>query len=808
MSEQKTQRVVLPIQGMYCAACVTRLEKVLGKVAGVTQANVNLATEKAQIESEGQLVVADLITAVDKAGFSVPQRTVTLHINGMSCATCQQRLEKVLRREPGVISAVVNLASEKAHIQVLSEVEDIQLLQAIARAGYEGLGTDSSSDKIAEQTRQHRRDTDRDWLIFGALCTIPLLLPMITRLWGGQYQLPVFWQWLLASMVQFGLGWRFYRGAWAAVRVGSSNMDVLVALGTTAAYGLSLYQWLFQQWQFQAHHAHLYFESSATVITLVWFGKWLEQRAKQQTSEAIRALQALRPEEAWVERAGQAQWLPLAMLQTGDRVRVRAGERIPVDGVIVDGASHLDESLLTGESLPVSKQAGDSVSTGAMNCEGLLWLNTTALGENTLLARIIARVEQAQMAKPPIQQKVDQISAVFVPIVLVLALLTVTGWYLLIGQWEAALIHAISVLVIACPCALGLATPAAIMAGTGTAARYGILIRDAEVLEKAEKVNMVVFDKTGTLTQGHPALCAQQTVGIGEQQALLLAAALQQGSAHPLGVALQHAAQQQALVLPALSAVSTTAGVGVQGQWQEVSYALVGGQGLVQRQLTPDATLQAGVALQYQQGRTVSWLIAAGQVVAWFAFQDPPKAEAAAAIKTLQQQGIKVALLSGDHPQSVQQMADLLGIDDMAAQVLPEQKAEAIVRWREQGFVVAMVGDGINDAPALAESDLGIAMGSGTDVAMASAAMTLMRNDPRAVADALVIARLTSRKIRQNLFWAFIYNVVALPLAVFGFLDPMLAGAAMAFSSVSVVTNALWLTRWHPKWAIIKTNEL
>jgi P-type Cu+ transporter len=728
-------------------------------------------------------------------------RVVTLQIKGMHCAACVTRLEKVLSKVAGVTQANVNLATEKAQINAIAEVTNAQLLQAIALAGFEGIEPNSNNTKIEKQD-EHKRDTDRNWLIAGALCTAPLLLPMLAGLWGSQFQLPVLWQWLLASLVQFGLGWRFYRGAWAAVRVGSSNMDVLVALGTTAAYGLSLYQWLFQ-----VHHEHLYFESSATVITLVWFGKWLEQRAKRQTSEAIRALQALRPEQAWVERDGQAQWLGLAMLQLGDRVRVRAGERIPVDGVIVDGTSHLDESLLTGESLPVSKQAGDSVSTGAMNGEGLLWLKTTALGENTLLARIIARVEQAQMAKPPIQQKVDQISAVFVPIVLVLALLTVTGWYLFTGLGEPALIHAVSVLVIACPCALGLATPAAIMAGTGTAARHGILIRDAEVLEKAEKVNMVVFDKTGTLTQGHPALCAQQSVGISEQQALLLAAALQQGSAHPLGVALQNAAQQQALDLPTLSDVSTTAGIGVQGQWQNVTYALVGGQGLVQRQLTPESTLQAGVELQYQQGRTVSWLIAGEQVVAWFAFQDPPKAEAAAAIKTLQQQGIKVALLSGDHQQSVQQMADLLGIDEVAAQVLPEQKAEAIVRWREQGFVVAMVGDGINDAPALAESDLGIAMGSGTDVAMASAAMTLMRNDPRAVADALVIARLTSRKIRQNLFWAFIYNVVALPLAVFGFLDPMLAGAAMAFSSVSVVTNALWLTRWQPKWAIGKEQE-
>lgn len=800
MTGQKTERLMLPIQGMYCAACATRLEKVLGKVEGVRHVSVNLATEKAQIESDVKIAPAAFISAVEKAGFTVPQRTVTLQIKGMHCAACQQRLEKVLNREPGVISAVVNLASEKARLQVLSDVADAQLLQAITKAGYEGIVPDLNAS-AAEQA-QPKRDTDRDWLIVGALCTVPLLLPMIAGLWGASFQLPVFWQFVLASIVQFGLGWRFYRGAWAALRVGSSNMDVLVALGTTAAYGLSLYQWLLQ-----AHHAHLYFESSATVITLVWFGKWLEQRTKRQTSEAIRALQALRPDQAWVERDGVEQWLPLAMIRLGDRVRVRAGERIPVDGEIIDGSSHLDESLLTGESLPVSKEAGDKVSTGAMNGEGLLWLRTAALGEDTLLARIIARVELAQMAKPPIQQKVDQISAVFVPVVLVLALLTITGWYLVTGQGEAALIHAVSVLVIACPCALGLATPAAIMAGTGTAARHGILIRDAEVLEKAEKVDMVVFDKTGTLTIGHPALSAQQVRSITDEQALLIAAALQQGSAHPLGIALQQAAQQQGLALPLLSEISTVAGIGVQGTWQDRGYALVGAQGLLRFDVTPDASLQAGVEQQYQQGRTVSWLIENGNVVAWFAFQDPPKPEAAAAITTLQQQGVKVALLSGDHQQSVEQMARLLGIDEMAAQVLPEQKAEAVVHWRKQGFTVAMVGDGINDAPALAESDLGIAMGSGTDVAMASAAMTLMRNDPRAVADALTIARLTSRKIRQNLFWAFIYNVVALPLAVLGFLDPVLAGAAMAFSSVSVVTNALWLTRWRPAWSVNKEQQ-
>ncbi len=606
--------------------------------------------------------------------------------------------------------------------------------------------------------------------------------------------LPTIIQFFLASLVQFSLGIRFYKGAWSAVRSGSSNMDVLVALGTSAAYGLSLYQW------YDGQAEHLYFESSATVITLVWFGKWLEQRAKRQTSEAIRALQALKPEKAWIARHGQEeQWVALSEIQLGDRVRIRAGERVPVDGMIDEGASHLDESLLTGESLPVSKEPGDTVSTGAMNGEGLLWVVATALGEETLLARIIARVELAQMAKPPIQQKVDQISAVFVPVVLMLALLTVTGWYLYNGNAEQALIHAVSVLVIACPCALGLATPAAIMAGTGTAARFGILIRDAEVLEKAEKISMVVFDKTGTLTEGHPALSSACSVGIGEDDALRFAAALQQGTSHPLGVALHQSAEQRNLPLPTFSSITNKAGLGIEGEYESHQYAVYGNQGLKQNQLTPEVALIQSTEEEYKQGRTVSWLVVDGSVVAWFSFQDPVKSSAKTAVEALHQQKIEVALLSGDHQQSVQLVANQLGITTLAAEVLPEQKADAILQWRNEGHVVAMVGDGINDAPALAESDLGIAMGSGTDVAMASAAMTLMRNDPKAVADALQIARLTSRKIRQNLFWAFIYNVVALPLAVFGMLNPVFAGAAMAFSSVSVVSNALWLTRWKPK---------
>ncbi len=789
MSKQTSELLMLPISGMHCAACATRLEKVLSKVEGVTEVTVNLATEKASIQSE-HTPVTSMIAAIEKAGFQVPQHSVTYDIKGMHCASCQQRIEKVLNRQPGVISAVVNLATEKARISMLGSVTNEALFQAIAKAGYEGSLPKDNSDLEEKAAVDH----DWIWLLVGALCSIPLLLPMLFGFAGYHWMLSIPVQFTLATIVQVGLGTRFYRGAWAALRGGSSNMDVLVALGTTAAYGLSVYQWISTPGP-----VHLYFESSATVLTLVWFGKWLEQRAKRQTSEAIRALQALKPEQAWVSRDGEEQWLPLAAIQRGDRVRVRAGERIPVDGIIDEGSSHLDESLLTGESLPVSKASGDQVRTGAMNGEGLLWVVTTALGEETLLSRIIARVEMAQMAKPPIQHKVDQISAVFVPVVLMLALLTLVGWYLYGVSGELALIHAVSVLVIACPCALGLATPAAIMAGTGTAARHGILIRDAGVLEKAEQISMVVFDKTGTLTEGHPALSASFALGISESDSLRLAAALQQGSAHPLGVALQQAAEQQQLDLPAFSQINNRAGLGVEGTFQGQTYALYGNQGMKQNQLVPDIALSESAEEEYKLGRTVSWLVMNNKVIAWFSFQDPIKSTAKAAVEALKTQGIEVALLSGDHEQSVRLVSDQLGISTMASEVLPEQKADAVSSWRKQNYIVAMVGDGINDAPALAESDLGIAMGSGTDVAMASAAMTLMRNDPKAIADALQIARLTSRKIKQNLFWAFIYNVVALPLAVLGLLDPVFAGAAMAFSSVSVVTNALWLTRWKPK---------
>lgn len=788
MNQDSHSPLLLPIQGMHCTACAVRLEKVLGRVPGVRQVNVNFANEIARIEGDDSLQVAALDAAVQKAGFSIPRRRMMFQIQGMNCTACSARLEKVLKKQSGVVSASVNFAMEQAQVEVMPMVTASQIRAVTQKAGFDALLHDP-----AGQTGPavHHVDLDQIWLTVGIVCSLILMLPMLGSLvgWHGMWSPLV--QWGLATIVQVGLGFRFYRGAFMALRSGASNMDVLVALGTTAAYGLSLYQWLVQ------HQMHgLYFESSATVVTLVWLGKWLELRAKRQTSAALDALRALNPDQAWVANDDQeGRWVPIQQLQSGDRIRIQAGERFPADGRIVAGESQVDESMLTGESLPLLKHVDDPVSAGTINGSGLLWMSATAVGDDTILAHIIARVEQAQMAKPPVQRKVDQISAVFVPVVLMLALVTWIGWYIWTNDPALALVHAVSVLVIACPCSLGLATPTAIMVGTGTAARYGILIRDALVLEQACHINKVAFDKTGTLTVGQPRVLGMQSQDLSMDDALALAAALQQGSSHPLGMALIHEAQVRQLALPDMTAIQTLPGLGVSGVWQQHTYQVISQSGVPQLQASP---LYPAAAREIAEGRSLSWLVCDDRPQAWFAFDDAIKPESAEAVQRLQHLGVQVALLSGDHAQSAQRVGQQLHLDEIGAGLSPLAKAERIASWQQQGFHVAMVGDGMNDAPALAEAELGIAMGSGTDVAMSSSAMVLMHNDPRAVPDALAIARLTYRKIKQNLFWAFIYNVIALPLAMLGFLDPLFAGAAMAFSSVSVVTNALWLKRWRP----------
>ncbi|MHC6227568.1 heavy metal translocating P-type ATPase [Pseudomonas sp. X10] len=783
----------LPIAGMTCASCAGRVERALRAVVGAEQVSVNLATEQARIQAPADSLPA-LVDAVRQAGYSVPSRSLELQIGGMTCASCAGRVERALGKVPGVRQVSVNLANERAHLEVLGAVDDNALIAAVEKAGYSASLPRAAVDEQADVNRRLRRE--RLAVAAAVLLALPLVLPMLLQPFGVHWMLPAWAQFLLATPVQFILGARFYVAAWKAVRAGAGNMDLLVALGTSAGYGLSLYEWAVARADTQPH---LYFEASAVVIALVLLGKYLESRAKRQTASAIRALEALRPERAVRVIEGREEDVAISQLRLGDLVLVKPGERFPVDGEVLEGNSQADEALISGESLPVPKQPGDTVTGGAINGEGRLVVRTLALGTETVLARIIRLVEDAQAAKAPIQKLVDRVSQVFVPAVLVVALLTLIGWWLAGVPLETALINAVSVLVIACPCALGLATPTAIMAGTGVAARHGILIKDAEALERAHAVDRVVFDKTGTLTSGSPRIVHSQ-VAIGEPSQLLqMAGALQRGSEHPLAKAVLDACAEQGLDVPPVSASQSLTGRGIAGHVEQRDLALGN------RRLLDDCGLQPGeLAAKAHaweaEGRTLSWLIERSpqpQVLGLFAFGDSLKPGAEEAVRQLHDRGISSHLLTGDNRGSAKVVADALGIDDVYAEVLPADKAATVAALKQSG-VVAMVGDGINDAPALAAADIGIAMGGGTDVAMQAAGITLMRGDPRLVPAALEISRKTYAKIRQNLFWAFIYNLIGIPLAAFGLLNPVLAGAAMALSSVSVVSNALWLKTWTP----------
>ena len=640
-------------------------------------------------------------------------------------------------------------------------------------------------------------------LIIAALLSLPLAVPMLGMPFGEHWALPGGWQLALATPVQFWLGARFYRAAWGALKARTGNMDLLVALGTSAGYGLSVYHLLFTR----PHHGEppLYFEASAVIITLILMGKWLEARAKRQTTEAIRALQALRPATARVRHAsGHEEEVPVERVALGDRVVVRPGERFPVDGEIIEGRSHSDDSLISGESLPVAKEPGDRVTGGAVNAEGLLLLRTTAVGPESALARIIRLVEDAQAKKAPIQRIVDRVSAVFVPVVVLIALGTLLGWGFLAGDWTQAVLNAVAVLVIACPCALGLATPTAIMAGTGVAAKAGILIKDAEALETTRGLRTVAFDKTGTLTSGRPrVVVVEGSEGTDRDGVLEASAALQSGSEHPLASAVLDAARDAGREITAASDIAAIAGRGIGGRIRGQRF-LLGSRRLMQENGIGASALDTAADELASQGRTVSWLAAeTGQgyaVRGLLAFGDPARPEAAEAISALHAMGLRTVMVSGDNLGAAKAIGSALGIaeEDVMADVLPGDKAEIILGLGAAG-PVAMVGDGINDAPALAAADVGFAMGSGTDVAMHAAGVTLMRPDPRLVADAIDISRRTTRKIHQNLFWAFIYNLVGIPLAAAGLLDPVVAGAAMALSSVSVVSNTLLLRRWTPR---------
>ncbi len=824
----------------------------------------------------------------------------------MTCASCVTRVEKALLAVPGVSEASVNLATETAEVTWVGRAAgraDVQtaVLAALARAGYEAVGAEvagvAAGDAGAEAgqlagaagaagatvagTAATRRFGEGTRVLIAALLCAPLVLPMLAGpfLPAGVHAMPgPWWQWALATPVQFWLGARFYRAGWKALRAGAGNMDLLVALGTSAAYGLSV----FTLWrEGVTHHLPLYFEGSAVVITLVLLGKWMEARAKRRTTEALRALEALRPDSARVRRDGAETELPLARVRVGDEVVVHPGERVPVDGLVLEGASHVDESMLTGESLPVARGVGDRLAGGAVNGEGLLVLRTTAVGAETMLARIVRGVESAQAHKAPVQRLVDRVSAVFVPVVVVAAVLTLLGWGLGSGRWTEGWLNAVAVLVIACPCALGLATPAAIMAGTGAAARRGILIKDAEALELAHALDVIAFDKTGTLTIGRPRLVALHALDGPEAhdthetrgQYLALAATLMAGSEHPLARAVREAAAEvkapanvaaelaadvtadvtadvasdvaadvapNAVSLPRAAHIATATttdmhavpGRGVAGTVDGMALRLGSTRWMQELGVRLGPGLAEAEALQLR-GHTVSWLAQvpahaaarpAGvetqhaqhaqraprepseprtpRAMALLAFGDVVKPEAAQAIARLQAMGLACVLISGDNAGSAAAVAGQLGIDEVRAEVLPEDKARIVAELKQalpgrgRPRRVAMVGDGINDAPALAAADVGIAMATGTDVAMHAAGITLMRGDVSLVVEAIDISRRTTRKIRQNLFWAFAFNVVGIPAAAFGLLNPVIAGGAMAFSSFFVISNALLLQRW------------
>jgi Cu+-exporting ATPase len=756
----------------------------------------------------------------------------TLDIGGMTCASCVGRVEKALYKIPGVEAASVNLATEQAKIRIKTgSISLAEIISLVKKTGYEAQA--SSPRGKLNQPIAHSFWA-RDGLgrvVLSFLLSTPLLLPMFLMPFGIHWSLSGWWQLALATPVQFVLGWRFYKAGYKSLMAGAGNMDLLVALGTSAAYGLSLHLLL------SSSHAHeLYFEGSAVIICMVLLGKWLEARAKQETSEAIRALQKLWPEHAKVLNvdlelkgntgvsSAQYRDLPLDQVLPGDRVLVLPGERIPVDGMIILGASHVDESLLTGESEPVKKALDSAVIGGALNGEGVLVVLARAVGVESVLSKMISLVEDAQTQKAPIQKLVDQVSAIFVPTVILLALITGIGNWLYFDSTSIAILRAVSVLVIACPCALGLATPAAIMAGTGVAARFGILIKDPQVLELAHKLDIVAFDKTGTLTVGKPRMLALlpllpllpfETPSADIDHILAAAAGLQLGSEHPLAKALLDSAKEKNLSPIPASGSKALPGIGIEGSPSSGHFA-----GLTLR-LQSVASLEGTSVYPpilekaracFDQGQTVSVLMNAGtdtietpRPIAIFAFGDEIKANAQAAVNALHALDIRTVMLSGDNVAAAKRVGKTIGIDEVFAQILPGNKAEMIQKLQTavegKKHFVAMVGDGVNDAPALAIADVGMAMSTGTDVAMQAAGITLMRGDPTLVADAIDVSKKTWNKIRQNLFWAFAFNTIGIPLAALGYLSPMLAGSAMALSSFCVLSNALLLKRWHPKYA-------
>ena len=714
----------------------------------------------------------------------------TFAITGMTCANCSARVEKELKATEGVLEANVNLATEKATVQFDGNLTAENLIQRVEAIGYGAILFDEAhKQKIQEEKAAYLGKMKRD-LILSAVLPAPLMIAMIAMLLGSHagwvhfLHLPLV-QLILVTPVQFGVGQRFYRGAYHALKTKAPNMDVLVAMGTSAAFALSVYNGFFNP-----HNSDLYFESSGMIITLILLGKYLEQKAKTKTSDAIKQLMSLQAKTAMIVVAGEEKEVPIEEVQVGDILRVRPGEQIPVDGKILKGQTTIDESMLTGESLPVDKQVDDQVFGGTVNTTGSIQFSATQVGSMTVLSRIIRMVEDAQGEKAPIQQIADKISSIFVPTVLGLALLTLLATGLVTGDWQQAIVHSVSVLVIACPCALGLATPTAIMVGTGLGAKSGILIKGGGALEKIAHLTTIVLDKTGTITEGKPVVADFEAV---DPQALAYLTSLEQHSEHPLAKAIYHYGKDQVEILPVDNFESLT-GQGVTGVINGQSYFVGSKRGLKERNISfPEDRV---LALE-EEGKTVMFLTDSKKMLAMISVTDQVKASSKAAIAALHQSGIKVKMLTGDNPQTAQYIGEQVGLQasDIVAEVLPEDKAQVVKELQSNGQSVGMVGDGINDAPALALADIGIAMGSGTDIAMETADITLMNSDLLSVEKSIHLSKLTLRKIKQNLFWAFLYNVIGIPFAALGFLNPIIAGGAMAFSSVSVLLNSLSLNQ-------------
>lgn len=793
-----TENVSLNITGMTCAACANRIEKNILKVPGVQQTNVNLATEKALVTyNPAETSVEAIIEKVKKTGYGVQEEKVNFSVIGMTCAACATRIEKGLKKVEGVTNAAVNLAIEKASVAYIpGKTNADQLIAAVKKAGYEAKIMGDADGDYEKSAREQAYKTQKTKLILGAILSIPFLLQMISDFTmeygnGGFFHMVPWLQFLLALPVQFYVGGHYYRDAFNAVRGGSANMAVLVVLGTSAAFFYSLVVTILGTGQF------LYYEAAVIVMTLIILGKLLETRAKGQTSEAIKALMGLQAKTARVIREGEEKDIPIEDVQLDDIIFVRAGEKIPVDGNVIEGSSSVDESMLTGESMPVSKKAGDSVIGATVNKHGSFKFKATKVGKDTALSQIIKLVEEAQGSKAPIQHLADKISGIFVPIVILIALATFAVTFFLAG-FTPALVSTIAVLVIACPCALGLATPTAVMVGTGKGAENGLLIKGAEHLQSSQRVTTVVLDKTGTITKGEPEVTDIVTFNhYSEDELVKIAASAEKGSEHPLGEAIVNRAKEKGYQL--LEGVNFTAipGHGIQIEINN-QLVLIGNKKLMNiNKVEIDNALSRMEKLE-GEGKTAMLIAIEGQLAGIIAVADTVKETSAEAIARMKQLGIEVIMITGDNRLTAEAIAKQVGVERVLAEVLPEDKSAEVDKLKEVGKVVAMVGDGINDAPALVAADVGIAIGTGTDVAIEAADITLMRGDLMGIVDTLRLSKATMRKIRQNLFWAFAYNVILIPVAALGLLNPILAGAAMAFSSVSVVGNTLFLRKWKP----------